>query len=141
MLHPKELQQLKHQLGFEFEAQQFRNCLRKHQKGSIPFLGMTLAPTDLLIKMFQVFQLLKLKLPPGKLVWFGSSTRAASPKFPPQLPSPQGAQGVPRRDKYIPHQKSASAVIKGLLMPLQPAKKLRKMQSMVQFDLFWHIYS
>lgn len=102
---------------------------------------MALAPSDLLIKVFQVFLSFKLKSPPGKLIWFGSSARAASPEFPPQRPSPLGVPGVPRRDKHIPHQKRASAVIKGLLMPLQPAKILRKMQSMVQFDLLWHIYS
>lgn len=88
------------QLGFEFETQQFRNCLRKQQKGSIPFPDM--APTDLLIKVFQVCLSFKLKSPPGKPIQSGSSTRAASPEFPPQLPLPQGAQGVPRRDKHIP---------------------------------------
>lgn len=74
MLHPKELQQLKHQLGFEFEAQQFGSCLKKQQKGSIPFPDMALTPTDLLIKVFQVFLSCKLKSPPGKPVRFGSST-------------------------------------------------------------------
>lgn len=97
--------------------------------------------TDLLIKVFQVFLLFKLKSPPGKLIWFDYSTQAASPEFPLQLPSPQGVQGVHRRDKQIPHQQRASAVIKGLLMPLQPAKILGKMQSVVQFHLLWHIYS
>lgn len=105
MLHPKELQQLSHQLGFEFEAQQFRNCLRKQKKGSIPFPGMALTPSDLLIKVFQVFLSFKLKSPPGKPICFGSSAQAASPEFSPQLPSPLGVPGVPRRDKYIPHQK------------------------------------
>lgn len=128
-------------LGFEFGAQQFGNCLRKHQKGSIPFPDVALAPTELLIKVFQVFLSFKLKSSPGKQIQFGSSTWAASPEFPPQLPSPQGVRGVPRRDKYIPHQKRASAVIKGLLIPLRPAKILEKMQDMVQRDLLWHIYS
>lgn len=61
-------------LGFEFGAQQFGNCLRKHQKGSVPFPDVALAPTELLIKVFQVFLSFKLKSSPGKQIQFGSST-------------------------------------------------------------------